>query len=92
MATSAMAYLDPLVSRGQFAMIENRLLRSEHRRLREERRLVRELLKLQILESASLHAENRCVREEMINRRSVGPHGPLLSSQGFRHDLRGGAR
>ena len=79
MARSAMAYLDPLVSRGQFAMIENRLLRSEHRRLREERRLVRELLKLQILESASLHAENRCVREEMINRRSVGPPRPAVT-------------
>jgi hypothetical protein len=32
-----MTYFDPLSSRGQLAIIENRLLRSEHRRLREER-------------------------------------------------------
>jgi hypothetical protein len=65
-----MTYVDPLVSRGQLAIIENRLLRSEHRRLREQRRLAREMLRLQIFESASLHAETRCVREERIARAS----------------------
>ena len=71
-----MACVDPLFARGQSATAENRLLRSELGHLRAQRSHARMLLRLLIFESASLRAEARSVREEMIYRRSVRPHAP----------------
>jgi hypothetical protein len=68
-----MAYLDPLISRAQLAMIESRLLRSELGHLRRERYQARELLRVLVFECASLRAEAHSVREEMIYRRSERP-------------------
>ncbi|WP_300179578.1 hypothetical protein [Bradyrhizobium sp.] len=62
--------LDPLICRGQLAMIENRFLRSELRQLRRERWHARQLLRVLVFENASVCSESRSVREEMICRRS----------------------
>ena len=72
-----MACLDPLISRAQLAMTESRLLRSELGHLRRKRRHAQELLRVLIFEVASLRAEARSVREEMIWRRSQGSHAPF---------------
>jgi len=66
-----MNYVDPLISRGRLAMIENGVLRSDLRYLRVERWHARELLHVRLLESASQRVEARSVREEMIYRRTI---------------------
>jgi hypothetical protein len=72
-----MAYLDLLMSRGQLALLANRLLRLELARLRAEHGHAHDALRKLIFENASLRAEARSVREEMIHRRSARPTGPL---------------
>jgi hypothetical protein len=68
---------DALISRERLTMAENRLLRSELGRLGAEHQRARDLLQALIFENASLRAEARSMREEMIYRRSVRPHGFL---------------
>jgi hypothetical protein len=74
--------VDPLISRYQLAMAENRLLRSELRHLRAEHWHARELLQVLLFESASQRVEARSVREEMIYRRSVRHISSLQSAFG----------
>ena len=76
-ASSIMTCDDALTRHAQLIMAENRLLRSELGRLRAERQHARELLQVLIFENASLRAEARSVREEMIYRRSVSRRGSL---------------
>jgi hypothetical protein len=72
-----MTYDDALTCRAQLIMAESRVLRSELGRLRAERQRARELMQVLMFENASLSAEARSVREEMIYRRSVSRRGFL---------------
>ena len=72
-----MTYDDALTCRAQLIMAESRVLRSELGRLRAERERARELMQVLMFENASLSAEARSMREEMIYRRSVGRRGFL---------------
>jgi len=69
-----MAYSDPLLSRAQFLIIENRLLRRERRQMRAERERARKMLQMNLFETASLRIEMVSVRQELTYRRFSRPH------------------
>jgi hypothetical protein len=68
-----MAYSDPLFSRAEFLIIENRLLQRERRQMRAERESARRTLQLNLFKAASLRVEMVSVREELSCRRSSRP-------------------
>ena len=66
----SMAYSDPLLSRAQVLIMENRMLQQERRQMRAEREHARKKLQMNLFEAASLRVEMVSVRKELTYRRT----------------------